>query len=126
MKELKVYQMIARNLERLASDNLATHAHADDKLDYLAKERLPSGSGVDAGCKIDRKSTAKRIVITFGFHHMDEHGSYDGWTDHTAVITPDFLWKFKLRITGRDRNGIKEYLYDLFDDALSATYNGND
>jgi hypothetical protein len=81
---------------------------------------LPSGSGIDSGTKVDSERThAERLVLTFGFHHMNEGGYYCGWTEHTAVITPSFRSVFNLRITGRDRNGIKDYLYQTFDLALS-------
>ena len=54
-----------------------------------------------------------KIVISFGFHHMDENGMYDGWTNHDLIIRPDFDG-FKIKITGRDRNCVKDYLYELF------------
>lgn len=76
---------------------------------------LPHGSGIDAGVKFDwHDSRVDKLVFTLGFHHMDEHGGYDGWTEHSVVVTPDFVSGFKIRITGRDRNMIKDYLHDLF------------
>jgi hypothetical protein len=96
---------------------------AEDRLFTYQKNHLPSGSGVDRGCKIDLDDSGpEKIVITFGFHHMDEHGSYDGWTDHKAIITPSLHFGFNLRITGKDRNGIKEYLSDLFHRVLSVLF----
>jgi hypothetical protein len=81
---------------------------------------LPSGSGIDSGTKIDLdKSHAEKIIFYFGFHHMDENGFYDGWTEHTLVVTPSFTG-INLRIGGRDRNQIKEYLYDTYDYALTC------
>lgn len=43
---------------------------------------------------------------------------YDGWTDHTVIVTPSLRSGFDIRITGRDRNQTKEYLYEVFDSAL--------
>ena len=60
---------------------------------------------------------APTAAFTFGFHH-GRHGSYDGWTHHTAVVTPSFDG-INLRITGVNRNGIKQYLHDLFHFALN-------
>lgn len=76
---------------------------------------LPSGSGIDSGMKFDwEKSTKDKLVFTFGFHHMDEHGGYDGWTDHVLTIRPVLAEGYMLTISGRDRNYIKEYLYEMF------------
>jgi hypothetical protein len=88
-------------------------------LQRLAKE-LPSGSGIDCGTEVDQRSTADRIVLTLSFHHMNESGMYSGWTSHEIIITPSFIGRFSLRITGRDRNQIKEYLSDVYSHALSV------
>jgi hypothetical protein len=45
---------------------------------------------------------------------MDEHGHYDGWTEHKLIITLSLPNEFRLSITGRNRNQIKDYLYELF------------
>jgi hypothetical protein len=44
---------------------------------------------------------------------MNEHGMYDGWTRHAITIRPTFDG-IDVRIGGRDRNGIKEYLADVY------------
>ena len=84
------------------------------------RQLLPSGSGWDMGTKIEADShTADKRIHLFGsFHHMNEHGSYDGWTDHSIVVTPSLSFGFALRITGVNRNDIKDYLHELFDHAL--------
>lgn len=76
---------------------------------------LPSGSGIDNGMTFEwTKSKPNKLVFKFSWHHMDEHGGYDGWTDHTLTITPCFVFGFVMKITGRDKNQIKAYLYELF------------
>lgn len=88
--------------------------HAQTITDLL--QELPSGSGIDCGMQFDwDASKPQRLVFTFSFHHMDEHGSYDGWTDHELIITPAFFG-FELKITGKDRNNVKDYLYSLFNE----------
>lgn len=84
----------------------------------LAEENfLPSGSGIDSGCKIDLdRSHGSKIVMTFGYLHMDESG-YTNWTEYTAYVTPSFQG-VSLRITGPNQNDIKDYLYQTFDYAL--------
>lgn len=92
-----------------------------ERLEQLQRDYLPSGSGIDSGTKIDLDhSTGDRIVLTFGFHHMNEAGMYDGWTEHTAIVTASLVHGMQLRITGRDRNGIKDYLHDTFNQALCS------
>ena len=82
------------------------------------EREMPSGSGIDCGCKINiKKSKQQKIVISTSFHHMDESGGYDGWTEHEITITPTFGF-FDLKISGNDRNGIKDYLYSVFYDAF--------
>lgn len=88
------------------------------RLSQLAA-RLPSGSGIDSGTTIDvDASTTDRIVLRCSFHHMNDGGIYDGWTEHRIVVRPSFIGGIDLSIGGRDRNGIKEYLYDVFTQTL--------
>lgn len=82
---------------------------------YIADNHLPSGSGIDGGCKIDADaSTPNKIVIRMSFHHMNEHGYYSGWTDHTVTVTPSLPFGIDIKISGRDRKQIKDYLYEVF------------
>lgn len=79
---------------------------------------LPSGSGIDNGVQLDlQQSTPDKLILLFSFHHMNDAGMYDGWTDHRVIVTPSLEFGISLKITGRDRN-IKEYLYEEFELAL--------
>lgn len=94
------------------------HKH-EESLNELCDKYLPHGSGIDCGVKLDlNKSTEKRVIFTLEFHHMGD-GYYDGWTQHTLIVTPNFCG-FDIRITGRNRDDIKDYLYDLFRGVLST------
>jgi len=87
------------------------------------EDELPSGSGIDQGTKVDReRSTADKIILFTSFHHMSEHGYYDGWTEHAIIIRPSLLYGFTVDVKGRDRNDIKDYLGDVYRCALEATY----
>ena len=119
----KLYEHIASRViamhnchESGNSEWLHKHAAA---LKWLVKNYMPSGSGIDTGTKLE-ESSANRIVFSFSFHHMDENGGYDGWTDHTVIVTPSLLSGINLRITSRDRNDVKEYIYQVFEAALTA------
>lgn len=93
-----------------------------DAADELARDYLPSGSGFDSGTLIDwERSRPDRLVLLTGFHHMDENGMYSGWSQHTVTVRPSLVHDIDLRISGPDRDGIKEYIADAFDSALRAT-----
>ena len=89
---------------------------ARTRLDQLVR-MLPHGSGIDRGTKLISAS-ASRIVLECGFHHMDEHGYYDGWTEHRITIRPTFD-SLDIHVSGRNRNDIKEYLHEVYALALS-------
>jgi hypothetical protein len=101
-----------------------------DNRDWLNKHGLavdavlktgPSGSGIDGELKIDYyASKADRLVLKTAFHHMDCAGGYDGWTYHELIVTPSLQFGINIRITGRDRKDIKEYLAEVFDTWLNA------
>lgn len=85
----------------------------------IQDNNLPHGSGIDNGCQINvEKSTSDKVVIRTSFHHMDENGGYDGWTNHTLTIKPGFQG-ISMNISGSDRNGIKDYLFEIFESALT-------
>ena len=99
------------------TDNREWKERHSARLGRLEK-KLPSGSGIDRGVKLDfERSAPQKLVFSTYYHHMNEHGSYDGWTDHVVTVTPVF-GGLEVRISGRDRNEIKEYLNDTFYHAL--------
>jgi len=91
----------------------------EEMIHFIEKELLPSGSGFDAGCRLDFEvSTPNRIVIRADFHHMNGDGGYTGWTEHMVVITPSLAFGFEVKVTGRNQNLIKDYIADVFIQAL--------
>lgn len=83
-------------------------------LDSIEANLLPSGSGFDNGTKIDREATnARRISLTFDFHHMDENGFYDGWTSHNVTIYPTF-GHLEVIVSGRNKSQIRDYAAEVF------------
>jgi hypothetical protein len=96
---------------------------------WLAKHRaslksacalLPSGSGIDNGTKFVQASAAtERIQFTCGYHHMNDQGSYDGWTEHVINVKPSWSG-MTITISGSNRNDVKEYLHDVFSETLST------
>lgn len=111
---LSEVSIAADNCER--TDN---HEWCRIWLDYIAriaKEQLPSGSGFDCGTRVILANEQKAIFQT-DFHHMDDNGMYDGWTQHTVTARPVF-GGISVHVSGRDRNGIKDYIAAEFHNAL--------
>lgn len=131
-----LYQLIAARIQtaqgatKYAIDESIIQRNVDE-LERLCREFLPSGSGFDSGTEIelDDCRAAKRIVFKTSFHHINDVGMYDGWTNHLVIIEPDFDG-FILRVTGRDRNAIKDYIADTFHHALTreiaSEWNGSE
>lgn len=108
---------IARTVQALQSceesKNMEWITKHSEKLDLL-DTYLPHGSGIDTYCKVDReKSNFEKVYILCEFHHLNENGYYEGYTDHKIIVTPNFDG-IALNISGKNKNQIKDYLYDLF------------
>ena len=114
----KIYRLLQARQNCLENNNTDWYEKHTDSLISLAGF-LPHGSGIDNGCKIDiNDSNENKIVITFGFHHLNENGYYEGWTDHKLILKPTFDG-FDMKITGYNKNQVKDYLYDTFDYCLN-------
>lgn len=86
-------------------------------------KNLPSGSGLDNGVKFDwDNSTANKLIFSFGFHHLNEGGFYDGWTQHKLTLKPAFIHGYEMKISGPDRNWVKDYLSDLFHEVFQLEH----
>lgn len=118
----KVLQALANVAIVLNNPNAAQTAvdHQTQVLDDLVK-LAPSGSGFDAGTEfVSVRSNSRRLVFKTSFHHMNENGFYDGWTEHTVTVLPDLLYGFTLTISGKNRNGIKDLIHDRFNEYLNS------
>lgn len=123
-----LYQAIASSLD--GTRNCIAHAEAQphlaewierhkDRALALTREHMPSGSGIDNGthlyvdeCRDDK------LVFSTSYHHMNDGGYYDGWTDHKIIVRPSLIHTLDITITGRNRNDIKDYLHDVYSEAL--------
>lgn len=122
--ERKLYEHIALKLHAAyncsrANNKLWMYRHLK-AIDELVRDHLPSGSGFDSGTKFDDSSTPNRLVFNTSFHHMDDSGGYNGWTEHQVIVNTSLAFGFELRITGRNRNDIKDYIHEVFQQALSS------
>jgi hypothetical protein len=99
---------------------LEVHERNSDEIVRLCKAFLPSGSGFDSGSTLDiDRSTPAKLVFETAYHHMNDAGMYDGWTQHRVTVIAEHDG-FDLKISGRDRNQIKDYIADVFSDTLKG------
>ena len=124
----KVYSEIASRVIAIGncinSKNTEWQAKHETALEEIVKEFMPRGSGFDSGTTLDIdaaiKCNAAKLVFNTSFHHMNDGGYYNGWTSHVVTVSPSLAFDFTLKISGRDRNGIKEYMHDVFNQALNT------
>lgn len=120
---MKLYQRIATIV--CAISNCKKSGNAEwlekwsDELDRIEIEILPYGSGFNAGCKVMIGSCSdNKLVIKADFHHMNQNGYYSGWGEYSVIVKPSLRFGFTLKVTGRDRDGIKEYIANVFHELL--------
>ena len=122
----KKYQKITTLLQSIKQCQVVGNTIWEDIWEERLKEILdtaPSGSGFDAGTKLLREACdSNKLVFQTSFHHMDQYGGYNGWTEHRITCTPNFTSGINLKITGRDKNDIKVYIDGVFYTWLTKDY----
>lgn len=120
--------------EDYAKYNTWAHKH-EDRINELCTAYLPHGGGIDDMPRLflleefEKDQAIPYDKLTIGdanYRHRNDNGDYDGWTYHRVIVTPSLQFGFNLRITGRNRNGIKDYLHPMFEMALNKTIMLND
>lgn len=120
--KVKVYQKIARTLAAYincvnADEYTEWQSRHLKNLEELVKDTAPSGSGIDCGTTINiEESKPDKLVFDFSY----QHGYYNGWTQHSCIVRPCLSFGMTIKITGRDRNQIKDYLYDVYNTWLNS------
>lgn len=118
----KIAQLLAARENCITSNNTEWVERHTETIKTIVSNALPSGSGWDSGTAIDLDASTPDHLILFGsYHHMNDGGYYDGWTDHTIHVKASLAFGFTIKITGRNRNDIKDYLSELFHDTLGQT-----
>lgn len=120
----KTYQVLAKAAGAFhrceASGNNEWQCKWEQTMLDIVKEHFPHGSGFDNGTKIDiQQSNDDKLVFTTAFHHMDQNGMYDGWTEHQVIVTPSLGLDFHVKVTGRDKYDVKSYITECFSQSLS-------
>ena len=105
-----------RHGERFENDQLIESANVKLK---AIKNSLPSGSGFDNGTYlVEDESGDSKLVFETAYHHMNSDGFYCGWTHHVVTITPSFVGKFDIKVSGVNKNDITDYIADIFSESL--------
>lgn len=115
----KLFEVIASGIDArlscIKAGNNEWETKHEDNVRGLVSRFMPSGSGWDHGTHIDFDlSTSEKLVFYGAFHHMDESGYYDGWTEHSVTVRPSFISQVNISISGRDRNDIKDHIVETF------------
>jgi hypothetical protein len=112
----------ARNSEK-AQQPINRQYHLD-VIGAVMKETAPSGSGFDSGTTFEaEQSDSDKLVFRTFFHNMDKHGGYTRWTEHVVVARADFVFGMKIKISGSNHDGIKDYIAEVFEAWLSREVN---
>jgi len=114
-------RITARN-NCIESNNQEWEDRHETIITQLVDDFFPSGSGFDAGSTID-KGKSDTLRIHTSFHAMADNGMYDRWIDITITVKPSLLTSIELIVKGdfgRDYQGIKDHVYEAFDEALRA------
>lgn len=111
---MKLYQAIAQNHRLIGSE---LHGMVAENRHARIMQFLPHGSGFDKGTEIEACDD-KRIVFSTSFHHMDENGFYDGWTEHKVTIHASLTVEISVAVSGINKRGIKDYIADVFSELM--------
>lgn len=123
---MKVYRDISSKLAAIdnckKSGNTVWQAKHEESIASIIKECFPSGLGFDAGTiLIHDESSPEKLVFSTAFHHMSEHGYYEGWSHHRVIVTPSLVHGINIKVTGRNKNDIKDYIAEVFYNIGSLT-----
>ena len=116
--DLPLYRLLASLME--ARENCARSGNTTwlfrhtARIASLCEEYLPCGAGLDDTTFDIEASSPNKLVIHTSFHHMNEHGVYDGWTDHNIIVKACLAHGLTISVGGSNRDMIKEYLHEIF------------
>lgn len=130
-RETILYKQLASCVDAVircqATNNTEWEAKHTETIEKLVYNFMPSGSGIDSGAQLDLdRSTPDKLVFVAPYHHMNDGGMYDGWSDHDVIVRPSLAFGITLKISGSNRQDVKEYLRQEFEDALSQVIVWND
>ena len=122
-----IYQQLAISIDAMKrcveTDNREWYLKHRDTIESIVRNHMPSGSGIDNGTSMDLdRSNGERLVFNTSFHHMDDAGMYDGWTEHNVTVKASMIFTIDVSVSGRNRNDIKDYLHQMFSACLLEAF----
>lgn len=119
------YQRIARALQariNCEDSNNEWYQKHTDTIENLTDQVMPHGSGFDGKSWLDfDASIPERLIFFIEYHHMDEHGYYDGWSTLKITVRPSLAWGYTMSLTGivrryrHDADYFRDVLYEALD-----------
>lgn len=101
---MKLYQALVSTI--IAYQNCIKSANEEWTVKHRSRikellDELPHGSGIDGtwSAELDNTFTDK-LILYCQYHHMNEDGYYDGWTDFKVVVKANLLHEIFVRVTG--------------------------
>lgn len=90
-------------------------------IEHILYNHMPRGSGFDSGVELV-SLTPDKVVFAAPFHHMDEHGSYDGWVTYIVTVRSTFNGNdVKVTVKGYD-NTARKYADSMMRDYVAETF----
>lgn len=123
---MKLYEQMARTMVAwkncIQANNIEwKNNHAQTMVTLM--DLLPHGSGIDSSWNTDvEKCGDDRLEFYCAFHHMNEGGYYDGWTEFTVIVKPSLMFGCHVKITGpfpRKYSDTRDYLHEIIEYALT-------
>lgn len=88
-----------------------------ERIDHVLGKWLPHGSGFDQTPELAEDATKPGVVVLkVPYHHMNEHGFYDGWSVYTVRACATFDGH-DVRVTG-GRKAEHDYIAEQYRHAL--------
>ena len=95
---MKTYKKLAQTIiardNCIKSNNAVWEEKHQTTIDKIMED-APSGSGFNNGTSI-LDNARGLLMFSTSFHHMNENGYYDGWTEHIVTVVPDLMFDFIL------------------------------
>lgn len=114
---------VMSELQRLFGDSVESGLAIRRLMEYY----MPNGSGFDNGVSLV-SLTPDKVVFFAPYHHMNEHGMYDGWVTYIVTVKSTFTGPdVTVSVKGYDNTARKyaddlhrmyvaeTFMYDLFD-----------
>lgn len=113
----QVFNEIAK-LVKLFKEHESNKGYHVVQVHRIMNEYFPAGENIAEIDFIFNESSNKKLVFTCIYHHEADNSM----TAHNVVVTPatlDYNPCFNIKVTGRDKNGVKDIIKKTFEFSLA-------